>query len=240
MKRIVPSAALLLSALGLMVVSQVAGASHARPKGASPFKVAFVPAYKQCTSPNSAHGAPLSFPSCSPPSQASSFLTVGTPNANGAGANSIGFILFQVKATHPEDLIITSSISDVRCTAATDASVCNVANAFDGPDYSGGMQSNATIRISDHDNGPGRNEAATVQDIPFPVNYFCASTSDTSVGGFCTINTTALAVIPQPYSFDGKRSVVEIGQLEVSDGGADGEVATAGNTVFLRQGLFIP
>jgi hypothetical protein len=29
-------------------------------------------------------------------------------------------------------------------------------------------------------------------------------------------------------------------QLYVSDGGADGNVSTADNTVFMRQGIFIP
>jgi hypothetical protein len=29
-------------------------------------------------------------------------------------------------------------------------------------------------------------------------------------------------------------------QFEISDGGADGNVATADNTVFMRQGIFIP
>jgi hypothetical protein len=117
--------------------------------------------------------------------------------------------------------------------------VCGSANAADGPDYSGELQSNATIRISDHYNGPNLNEAATVQDIPFPINYFCANTSDTSKGGFCTVNTTVLAQIP-PYDFDGKRTLVEFGQFEVSDGGPDGNVATADNTPFLRQGVFVP
>jgi hypothetical protein len=240
MKKALMSTAVAAAVLGVLAGSQVAGASHVRPKGASPFKAAFVPAYASCTAPNRTHGAPLAYPSCNPPVQSSNFLTVGTGDANGAAANSVGVMLLRVKATHPEDLLITSSISDVRCKPSTDPGVCSSPNAADGPDYSGQLQSNATIRISDHYNGPNHDEAATVQDIPFPVNYFCANTTDTSIGGFCTINTTALAVIPQPYSFDGLRSVVQIGQLEVSDGGPDGNIATADNTTFLRQGLFIP
>jgi hypothetical protein len=34
--------------------------------------------------------------------------------------------------------------------------------------------------------------------------------------------------------------VVEISQLQISDGGADGLVSTAGNTLFEVQGIFIP
>ena len=184
---------LALGALGLMVVSQVASATHVRPKGATPLRASLVPAYKACTAPNRTHGAPLAFPSCNPPVQASNFLTVGSPDANGAGANSVGFILLKVKTTSPEDVLITSSISDVRCKAATAASVCTSANAADGPDYSGGLQGNAIIRISDHYNGPGLNEAATVQDIPFPVNTSCANTASTTEGGLCSVSTSANA-----------------------------------------------
>ena len=230
---------LALGALGLMVVSQVASATHVRPKGATPLRASLVPAYKACTAPNRTHGAPLAFPSCNPPVQASNFLTVGSPDANGAGANSVGFILLKVKTTSPEDVLITSSISDVRCKAATAASVCTSANAADGPDYSGGLQGNAIIRISDHYNGPGLNEAATVQDIPFPVNTSCANTASTTEGGLCSVSTSANAAVPGSVK-DLQRAVVEIAQLQISDGGADGQVATTDNTLFEVQGIFIP
>jgi hypothetical protein len=230
---------LALGALGLMVVSQVASATHVRPKGATPLRASLVPAYKACTAPNRTHGAPLAFPSCNPPVQTSNFLTVGSPDANGAGANSVGFILLKVKTTSPEDVLITSSISDVRCKAATAASVCTSANAADGPDYSGGLQGNAIIRISDHYNGPGLNEAATVQDIPFPVNTSCANTVSTTEGGLCSVSTSANATVPGSVK-DLQRAVVEIAQLQVNDGGADGQVATTDNTLFEVQGIFIP
>jgi hypothetical protein len=32
----------------------------------------------------------------------------------------------------------------------------------------------------------------------------------------------------------------QLGDLEVLDGGPDGDVDTADNTVFLRQGIFVP
>src|SRR4051812_41610687 len=67
-------------------------ASHVRPKGATPSRLSLVPAYQECTAPNSTHGTPLSFPSCKPPRQVSDYVTVGTPDANGAGANSIGYV----------------------------------------------------------------------------------------------------------------------------------------------------
>jgi hypothetical protein len=232
---------LLAGAIGTLAVLMVqsAGASHVRPKGATPLRASVVPAYKACAAPNRTHGAPLAFPSCSPPVQASSFLTNGTPDANGAGANATAFILLKVKVTSPEDVLITSTGTDVRCLPATAAAVCNSANAGDGPDYSGQVQGNATIRISDHYNGPGLNEAATVVDIPFPVNGQCANTALTSIGGTCTTNTSANAVVVGSVK-DNQRGVIGIAQLQINDGGADGQVATADNTLFGVQGIFIP
>jgi hypothetical protein len=225
---------------GLLIATQIAGATHVRPKGASPVRLSLVPAYNSCASPNRTHGAPLAFPSCSPPVQSSNFLTVGTPDSNGAGANSVGFLLLKVKTTSPEDILFSGTVSDVRCLPATAASVCSSANSADGPDYSGRLQANATIRVSDHYNGPGLDEAATVQDIPFPINFNCANTADTSVGGLCTVDNQGPVVCPECGVQEGVRTVVGIGQFEVFDGGADGEINTSGNTVFLRQGIFIP
>jgi hypothetical protein len=233
--------ALGLGVLGVMAIAQIASASHVRPKGATPMLVSLVPAYKFCAAPNRTHGPPLGFPSCNPPVQASNFLTVGTPDANGAGAHSVGSLSLKVKATSPEDVLSTLTISDVRCRPGTDAGVCNSANATGGPDYSGNLQSNATIRVSDHYNGSGLNEAATVVDIPFPINASCVNTSDTSIGGTCSVTACATCIGPPRGDIGGQRTVVEITQIQVSDGGADGQVSTAGdNTVFMRQGVFIP
>jgi hypothetical protein len=238
-RKMVLPLALAVGAVGLMAVSQIASGSHVRPKGATPLRASLVPAFKACATPNRTHGTPLAFPSCNPPVQASSYLTVGSPDANGAGANSVGSILLRVKATSPEDVLINSSISDVRCQAGTAASVCNSPNAGDGPDYSGEIQGNAMIRISDHYNGPGLNEAATVVDIPFPVNGTCVNTALTSVGGTCSVATTANTVVPGSVK-DTQRGIIEIQQLQINDGGADGLVSTAGNTLFEVQGIFIP
>ena len=239
-RKMVLPLALAVGALGLMAVSQVASGSHVRPKGASPLRASLVPAYKACATPNRTHGAPLAFPSCNPPVQTSNFLTLGSPDANGAGANSTGYVLLRVKGTSPEDVLIDSVITDVRCKPGGPAAVCTNANAGDGPDYAGGLQGNAQIRISDHYNGPGLNEAATVVDIPFPVNGQCANTSSTTIGGQCDTHTTANTVVPGSVK-DTQRGVVEIQQIQIFDGGSDGSVATtADNTLFGVQGIFIP
>ena len=76
-------------------------------------------------------------------------------------------------------------------------------------------------------------------DIPFPVNGTCANTTATNTGGTCTVNTTANAVVAGSVK-DTQRGIVEISQLQISDGGADGQVASPDNTLFAVQGIFIP
>jgi hypothetical protein len=234
----------LLPALGVAVVAimltaAAAIATHPRPRGASPLRVSLLPAFQECSVPNSQHGSPLAFPSCKPPVQTSNFLTVGTPDANGAAPKSIGAVIFEVSPPSSEnELKVTGSISDVRCRPGTDAAVCNSANTADGPDYSGTLDMRGTMRLTDHYNGQNLNEAATMQDIPFVATVSCVNTADTSTGGLCTV--PAPATCPPNCSISGRRSSVELGQIEVFDGGPDGNAFTDDNTVFMRQGVFVP
>jgi hypothetical protein len=244
-KRMVLPLALALGALGMMVMATAASATHPRPVGASPLRASMVPAYNACGAPNRTHGPPLAFPSCNPPVQSSTSLTIGSPDANGAGANSVGFIKIAVKAGAPglpedSDVNLSASATDIRCKAGVAA--CGAANAADGADYTGELEGTAQIRISDHWNAiaPGGGpDAATVIDIPFPVVTPCVSTAATTRGSDCAIVTSANAVVPGSVK-DTKRAIVEIGQLQVFDGGTDGVAATDPNTLFEVQGIFIP
>src|SRR3989442_14168693 len=78
-RKMVLPLALALGALGLMLVAQMASATHPRPKGATPLRVSLVPAYKPCnpTTANRQHGAPLAGVSGYPPGQTSQFLARG-------------------------------------------------------------------------------------------------------------------------------------------------------------------
>ena len=147
------------------------------PKGATPLRLSMVPAYNACATPNRTHGTPLAFPSCNPPVQSSTSLTVGSPDANGATANSVGSIRIAVIARRagsarglrrePHGQRHRHPLQGRRLLA------CGAANAADGADYTGELQGNAQIRITDHWNAvaPGGGpDAATVIDIPFPVN----------------------------------------------------------------------
>ena len=162
-----------------------------------------VPAYNACAAPNRTHGPPLAFPSCNPPVQSSTSLTIGSPDANGAGANSVGFIKLAVKVGAPgppedSDVNITASATDIRCKAGVAA--CGSANAADGADYTGELQGTAQIRISDHFNAVapgGGTDPATVIDIPFPVvTTVRGDWRSRRVGSTCAITTTANAVVP--------------------------------------------
>ena len=237
--------ALAASALTMLVAAEMASATHPRPIGASPLRASMVPAYNACATPNRTHGPPLAFPSCNPPVQSSTNLTIGSPDANGAAANSVGFIKIAVIVGAPgppddSDVNLTASATDIRCKAGVAA--CGSANAADGADYTGELEGTAQIRISDHWNAvaPGGGpDAATVIDIPFPVITGCAATASTAIGSTCTITTTANAVVPGAVK-DKKRAIVEIGQVQVFDGGPDGVAATDPNTLFSVQGIFIP
>jgi hypothetical protein len=137
-------------------------------------------------------------------------------------------------------VILSGSVSDVRCLPGNAA--CGAANAASGPDYTGEIQTTATIRITDHFNAVapgGGTDPATVVDIPFPVNTTCTGTGSTATGSVCTTATTANAVVPGAVK-DGKRAVIEVGQVQTLDGGTDGVVATSPNTLFAVQGIFIP
>jgi hypothetical protein len=223
--------------------------AYVRPAGSSPSAVPLVVAYNQCTAPNRSHGTPLAFPSCWPPVPSSNNVTTGTPEVNTAQANLQGRVKIKVLFGVPgppddSDVLFSGSVTDVRCAGATTA--CGNANAEAGPDYTGQMQGTMTVRITDRDNSdPGPpagpyNQGATVVDIPFPIVFSCANTASTAVGGTCTVSvTSANAVVPSAVR-DGKRAVWGLGQLEVMDGGPDGNNSTAPNRVFLRAGLFVP
>jgi hypothetical protein len=214
-------------------------ASHVRPRGATPLRLSMVPAYKQCTSPNRAHGAPLSYPSCSPPVPTENgYQTIGTPDVNGAGANSVAAVSVHVTVG---DVRFDADVTDVRCGPATAVTVCANPNAADGPDYSGNMQLTATARITDHDNGPSHTEAATMWDIPFPMDVDCTNTASTSVGSECVTHTTANALVPGAVQA-GERIVWAMEKMQLFDGGPDGDIHRGEGSVslLLTQGVFVP
>jgi hypothetical protein len=206
---------------------------YARPKGATPTEVKLVPAARACTSSNSSHGAPLAVPSCNPPAQASEYITVGTPDANGKPANSAGFVRTRVfscpmcEAPINAEVFITAELTDVR-------------NKSDLTDYTGELQGRIELRMTDGYNGPSLSWPGTVVDTPLTFPISCTATSEGTVGSTCAVSTSANAISPGLVE-DGRRAVWQLGQVQIYDGGPDGDADTAGdNTLFAVQGLYAP
>jgi hypothetical protein len=211
---------------------------YARPLAATPQTVHFVPAFVPCSSANVTHGAPLASPSCNPPAQTSGYVTVGTPDApgNGQPPKSTGSLVLQAVGESPIDpnngdqanVNITFKYSDVR-------------RKSDLLDYTGELRAILTLRVTDRYSGPSLDIPATTTDIPFGITVPCSITpADPTIGSDCNLTTSADAVTANSI-VEGKRSVFEIGQVKVFDGGADGDADTAGdNTLFAVQGAFAP
>jgi hypothetical protein len=106
-------------------------------------------------------------------------------------------------------------------------------------DYAGEVQATTSVRITDRLNGDGAPEPATVQDMPLPATVPCSGTADNTIGSTCSIATSFDAITPGSVP-EGQRSIWQLGQIEVFDGGPDGLVSTAGNTLFANQGVFAP
>jgi Tol biopolymer transport system component len=206
---------------------------YARPQGAGPMRYSLVPAFKQCTASNTTHETP-SLPSCVPAQQVSDWLTMGTAPANGRPAKFVGSIILGVTAGNPStvadeaDLQIEVNITDVR-------------QKSDLSDYTGQLRASTTLRITDMRNYPSNGFAnpGTVSDQPYGFTIGCAATADTTVGSTCSLTTTQDALTPN-WVKEGKRSVWELQDIQVSDGGSDGLVATSPNTLFALEGLFFP
>jgi hypothetical protein len=193
-------------------------------------RTSLVVAFKPCLTSNRQHGPPLDDPSCNPPTQESDWLTVGSPDANTKTANSAGTIGLktQVGAAGPPD------DADVQLTA----SMTDVRKKSDLTDYTGQLQTRLALRVSDRHSGPSFTEPAT-GDTTFTFTVPCTGTVDPDIGSTCSATTTADAVMPGAV-LEAKRTVWEVGKVDVFDGGSDGVASTTPNTLFADQGVFVP
>jgi hypothetical protein len=209
-------------------------APYPRPATATPTRLALVPAFTQCTNPDSAHVAPLSLPACSAPSQVSNLLTT---SSIGRG---FGYVLLRAALgdfstpADEADLLIRTSATDVR-------------NTSDGSDYTGQLLlSLEGTRITDRSSGFG-GVSATASDFTFSAPVDCAATAG-AAGSACFLNTTADALLPGTVK-ENKNTVLRIGNAHFSDAGADGmsggsscppTCGTGDEKVYLEQGVFTP
>ena len=207
---------------------------YPRPVGAPTVNVWLVPAYRNCGSANASHGPPLAQASCTPPLGSSNFLTIGTPDANGKAADSTGTVELEVTGESPVDPA-NGDQADVQITAQ----LTDVRKKSDLTDYGGELQVVSAIRITDRYNGPFADEPATASDLPFTFTMRCTADADVTVGATCNASTTADALSAGTVR-EGRRAIWGLGPIEVFDGGPDGVASTGGNTLFARQGLFVP
>jgi Tol biopolymer transport system component len=198
---------------------------YARPKGATPMRIALVTANDQCTAPNRTHGAPLAFGSCAPVQLSSGQLTVGTGDSNAKPATMQASLRFDAI---PGDVKVGATLDDIFNK--------------DLSDYTGGLRASIPLQITDKNNtpSPGGPGAATSETLPLEFDIGCTPTADTSAGSDCALNTTLDTLVPGTVT-SGMRAVWQLGQVKVYDGGADGNPATTSdNTLFAVQGVFVP
>jgi hypothetical protein len=173
------------------------------------------------------HGPPLAHGSCSPSAPSSAQLTVGTPDANGAAASSVGFAQLAVVSGNPStaadeaDVQMKLEIGDVR-------------NVSDLSDYGGELEARTTIRVTDRASGP-----ATLEPVALPVAMPCSTTVSEAIGATCALSTTFDALMPGVVD-EGARALWELARIELLDSGPDGDVATPDNTLFATPGIFVP
>ena len=212
----------------LYLASPADTAGYPRPKGATPMYLALVPAAKPCTAANRTHGPPLVFGSCNPVGPESPNLTVGVGDGNVALSKSVGSVGMRVLAGAPGG----PDDSDVEVRF----SLTNVMNIAGLTDYTGELRAQVGVRLTDR----ASNIPSTTQDFPFGFNVQCAATADTTLGGACTLLTTADAVVPGSAA-EGTRAIWGLDKLKVFDGGPDGDADTVGdNSLFAVQGVFVP
>jgi WD40 repeat protein len=215
---------------------------YARPKGATPLEVALVPSYRACDTPDRQHGPPLAAGSCSSPQQKSDFLSLGTLDSNGQPAKFRGLARFDVLRGNPAtyadeaDVKVTASLEDVRCKATYPTCEGGALS-----DYGGSLYASASIRITDQFNlppHPAFDAATMVDSFPLFFTIPCVPTEDSTVGSTCSLSTTFEAVGPRVVK-EGVRSIWQLGQIQVYDGGANG-ASFDESALFAVQGVFVP
>jgi hypothetical protein len=208
-------------------------AGYPRPKGATPFSVPLVHAYQSCAGSNRVHAAPVPFASCAPPAELSGQLTTGTADANGQPTGSAGSVRLRAlmgdEGTPGDeaDVRLAATVTDVRLSAGLG-------------DYTGELDGRLPLRITDRGSSAagGGFLPGTVVDFAFAFAVPCAATAGPE-GARCALATTVEAIAPGALA-EGRRSVWQTGAIRLDDGGGDGVAATAPNSPFLRQGLFVP
>jgi hypothetical protein len=170
----------------------------------------------------------------------SSVLTVGTPDANGVGANFTGFVLYSVVAG---DSSTPADEADVKLRV----SLTDIRNQPSLTDYVGRVLATSTLQITDRSNAGDPPEPGTVQSFNYEFPVDCVATGSTTIGSTCAADTTADALVPGTV-LESRRTVWQLGQSTIKDAGPNGTgyqncPPTCGDgdeKAFLRAGVFVP
>ena len=158
-------------------------------------------------------------------------LTVGTPDANGQAAQSLGAVRLAVV---PGDPMTPGDEADVNAQL----SITDVRRQGTLADYGGELQGALAVRLTDGANGASQGEAATVSDLSFRITVPCVPTGG-AAGSACSVATSFDAVVPGSAQ-EGKRSIWALDQVEVFDGGADGLACDHPEHAVCRPGSIRP
>ena len=115
----------------------------------------------------------------------------------------------------------------------------DVRRSDDLSDYVGELELAVDLQVTDAQPFGGAIEPATTVTVGYSVPVGCAATAAGSIGGRCTVVTSADAIAPATVR-EGWRTLWQLDRVRVLDGGADGRAATADNFAFATQGIFIP
>jgi hypothetical protein len=277
-KAVLTSALTVIACLGLVAE---ASAEHARPKAATPMNIRLVPAFEECFGPNQTHGPPLAVPSCNPVIESSTYLSMQAPERLApwlGSADGTGLVTLKVTCLLPGtttqvtgsntappcadagdqiDVKLTVSMTGVRCKGVGGQGNCAGGAASL---YNGKVLVDLPARVTDHHNQIIPNPAgadcsdtvsctATTDSANWPIGLQCAS-------GTCNVTTSFDLAVPGS-NIEGKRSVIQLGAVEIQDAGLNGQLAAApapaagacppacqadgdANTVFMTQGTFVP
>ena len=234
-----------LGALIGLTFTATALATHARPQSATPITVRLVPVFTACGSSNGVHGPPLALPSCAPPVENSSYLTMVAPDrpapynqpADGRGRLTLK-VTCLVAGTTTEtgesppcpapgdqaDIKITFELAGIRCIGAAGQGNCA---GGAGSLYGGELMASWTTQLTDHyaatfPNPPGPDCSdtstcpSTAVDYPTDIGTQCSA-------GACNFVTSEDAWISGLIREE-QRAVMALGNLRVIDGGLNGDL----------------
>ena len=210
---------------------------YPRPKGAYRQRIALVTAYTACAAPNRTHGPPLAFPACAPPVMESDHITVGTGDSNGLPAKFRGNLDIHAIPGTPQT---SQNDADVRVVLT----LFELFNRETLDSYTGEVQARFNVQITDRENSPhpGGPGPGTTVEIPFEMTaQTCVPGAPGSPpeGTSCLLVSELSAILPGAVK-EGGRAIWQVDDVEVWDGGPDGDAETKPNTLFARQGVFVP